>query len=109
MKKLIQMPMTVRAERILRDLGVLKAFAAGDRLIVVGPVFALRREPDTHVRLAFLRTEEKTVEIGLARAVDDGWEILESEPFSLRSHGYYERRLKRVGDFVAHAKPASFL
>lgn len=109
MKHITKMQMTVRAERILRDLGVLRAFSSGDRLIVVGPIFELRREPDTRVRLAFVHTEDKIVEVGMARAVDNRWEVIESEPFSLRSYGYYERRLKRIGDFAANAKPESFL
>ena len=94
------MPLSTKSERLLKRLGVPQAFARGDTLVLAGPTYELRNEPGIHVRLAFLHDDEGRLCVGYAR--DDGgrWQPIESEPFSLRAFGYYERRLKRIGDFV---------
>ena len=95
------MPLSAKSERILTQLGVAKAFARGETLVLVGPTYELRKNPGIRVRLAFLHDDEGRLCVGYAS--DDGgdWQPVESEPFSRRAHGYYERRLKRIGDFVA--------
>ena len=93
--------LSAKSERLLKRLGVAKAFERGDTLVLVGPTYELRKNPGIRVRLAFLHDDEGRLCVGYAS--DDGgdWQPLESEPFSRRAHGYYERRLKRIGDFVA--------
>ena len=96
------MLLSVKSERILQQLGVTKAFERGETLVFVGPTYELRKEPGVRVRLVFLHDDESRLCVGYAR--DDGgeWQPVDSEPFSLRALGYYERRLKGIGDFVAH-------
>lgn len=83
---------------MLAALGVQAALDAGDELVFTGPVYELRKEPGIHVRLVFLRDEEKRIAVGYARREDKDWTPVEYEPFSMRALGYYERRLKRIGD-----------
>ncbi len=95
------MLLSAKSERILKELGVAKAFERGETLVLVGPTYELRKDPGIKVRLAFLHDDEDRLCVGYAS--DDGgeWQPVESEPFSLRALGYYERRLKRIGEFVA--------
>ena len=95
------MLLSAKSERILKQLGVAKAFERGETLVLVGPTYELRKDPGITVRLAFLHDEEGRLCVGYAS--DDGgeWQPVESEPFSLRALGYYQRRLKRIGEFVA--------
>ena len=95
------MLLSAKSERILQQLGVAKAFERGDTLVLVGPTYELRKESGIRVRLAFLHDDEGRLCVGYAS--DDGgeWHPVESEPFSRRALGYYERRLKRIGEFVA--------
>jgi hypothetical protein len=95
------MLLSAKSERILKQLGVAKAFEQGETLVLVGPTYELRKDPGIKVRLAFLHDDEGRLCVGYAN--DDGgeWQPVESEPFSLRALGYYERRLKRIGEFVA--------
>lgn len=95
------MLLSVKAQRLLKQLGVSDAFAKGETLVLAGPTYALRKDPEVKVRLAFLHDDEGRLCVGYAS--DDGgtWTSVESEPFSRRALGYYERRLKRIGDFVA--------
>ena len=99
------MPRSAKSARILKQLGVAKAFERGDTLVLVGPTYELRKDPGIKVRLAFLHDEEGRLCVGYAS--DDGgdWQPVESEPFSLRALGYYERRLKRIGEFVGDGEP----
>jgi hypothetical protein len=92
---------SVKSQRLLKQLGVFAAFADGEELVLVGPTYELRKEPGTRVRLAFLYDDEQRLCVGCAR--DDGgeWRVTESEPFSARALAYYQRHLKRTGDFVA--------
>jgi len=94
------MQTSVRSQRLLRDLGVSRAFSQGDRFLLLGPEYALRREPDTRVRMIFLRGEAKEILVGYASNEGSGWSVVESEPYTMTSYGYYERRLKRIGDWV---------
>lgn len=97
---------SVRGEKTLADLGVLRAFERGDRCLLVGPVYELRKEPGTELRLFFERTTDGGIEIGYARRSEGGdWETVESEPYTLRSFGYWERRLKRIGDYLRNEPP----
>jgi len=94
------MLLSIKSQRLLKQLGVLDAFAKGETLALVGPTYALRKDPDVKVRLAFLHDDEHRLCVGYARADGGEWTAVESEPFSRRALGYYERRLKRIGDFV---------
>jgi hypothetical protein len=95
------MLVSVKSQRILRDLGVPRAFERGEQLVLVGPTYELRKDPGIKVRLAFLHDADGKLCVGYADD-GDGWQAVEFEPFSLRALGYYERRLKRIGDFVAN-------
>jgi hypothetical protein len=94
------MQSSVKSQRLLKQLGVLAAFERGEALVLVGPTYALRKEPDVRIRLAFLRDDEQRVCVGYASNGGGAWQVVESEPFAMRALGYYERRLKRIGDFV---------
>jgi len=95
------LPLSSKSERLLQQLGVPKAFERGETLVLVGPTYELRKEPSIHVRLAFLHDDEGRLCVGYASNDGGDWHAMESEPFSLRTLGYYERRLKRIGNFVA--------
>jgi hypothetical protein len=94
------MLLSVKSQRRLRQLGVLDALARGEALVLAGPSYALRRDPAVHLRLAFLYDDRRTLCVGYASHASGGWEPAEHEPFSLRTLGYYERRLKRIGDVL---------
>jgi len=94
------MERSLKSQRLLEKLSVPTAFARGETLVLVGPIYELIKSPGVHVRMAFLRDDEDRLCVGYAN--DDGgrWQAVESEPFSMRAFGYYERRLKRIGEFV---------
>ncbi len=94
------MPSSVKGERQLAALGVQAALDRGDRLVFAGPIYTLRKDPEAKVRLVFLRDEEKRIAVGYARLEGNDWYPVEHEPFTMRAFGYYERRLKRIGDRV---------
>ncbi|MFI5367129.1 MAG: hypothetical protein ACHQ4J_16080 [Candidatus Binatia bacterium] len=94
------MPLSVKSERILKRLGVLAALARGEPVALVGPIYELRKDPGVHARLAFLYDDERRLCVGCARDDDGEWRVVESEPFSLRGLGYYQRHLKRTGDVI---------
>jgi len=100
------MPLSVKSQRVLHRLGVTRAFERGEKLVLVGPTYELRKAPGIKVRMAFLHDAEGQLCVGYADD-DGGWQAVEFEPFSLRALGYYERRLKRIGDFVASGSRAS--
>ena len=89
---------SVKARRLLDHLGVSDAMKRGAQRIAVGPLFELRREPGIFVRLMFER-DAGELNIGYVKLDGPEWEVVESEIFSLRALGYYERWLKRHGDF----------
>ncbi len=94
----------LKAQRLLDQLGAGSAFKRGARRVAVGPVYELRKEPGILARLVFEK-EEGVLNVGYATLDGDTWEVSEIEPFSLRSLGYYERRLKRLGDFAENRDP----
>jgi len=97
---------SAKSERMLKQLGVAKAFERGERLVLVGPTYELRKDPGIRVRLAFLHDDEGRLCVGCASNEGGQWQAIDSKPFSLRALGYYERRLKRIGDFVTKGVPA---
>lgn len=102
---------SVRAKRVLQDLGVERAFAKGDRYLLLGPIYTLRRDADVRVRMVFLRDDRsKEILVGYATAgPDEPWTVTESEPYSMRSYGYYQRRLKRIGDWDSTPPAQAYL
>jgi len=92
---------SVKSRRVLDKLGVTAALARGESLVLVGPTYELLKAPGTHVRLAFTRDADGRLSVGYASDAGGEWCSAESETFSLRALGYYERRLKRIGEFVA--------
>jgi hypothetical protein len=94
------MPSSVKGDRQLAALGVQAAVVRGERLVLTGPIYTLRKDPETKVRLVFLRDDEKRIAVGYARLEGSEWCAVEHEPFTMRAFGYYERRLKRIGDRV---------
>jgi hypothetical protein len=105
------MESSVRAQRFLQELGVVSAFAKGDRFLLVGPVYTLRRDADTRIRMIFARGEKKgEIQVGYASAgTTGGWTVVEIEPYTMRSFGYYQRRLKRIGDWHVTPPAEAFL
>ena len=49
------MERSIKAERILKRLGVMNALDRGEVLVLVGPTYELRKDPGIRVRMAFLR------------------------------------------------------
>lgn len=91
---------SLKSQRLLRQFGVPDAFARGESRVLAGPVYELRRDPGIRVRLLFLRDEDGALCVGYASDAEGDWQPVEFEPFSQRALGYYERRLKRIGDWV---------
>jgi|JRYF01.1.fsa_nt_gb hypothetical protein len=99
------MEVSAKSDKLLRRLGVTQALAQGRRLVQVGPVYELRRAPGSFVRMVFHQDEQERLCIGYARHEEGDWILVESEPFSMRSFGYYDRRLKRIGDYAGEDVP----
>lgn len=95
------MTLSVKLQRLLDKLGVPAALAHGEALALVGPTYELVKDPGIYVRLVFLRDDEGRLCVGYARNDGGEWLPIESEPLSMRALGYYERRIKRLGVFVA--------
>jgi hypothetical protein len=87
--------LSVKSERLLDELGVRRAFEGGAALVPVGPTYRLA--DDRRARLAFSRDEEGRVCVGYAVAAGPGWAQAEAEVYSARALGYYQRRLRRIG------------
>lgn len=87
---------SVKSTRLLERLGVEKELDAGRRLVTVEPTFLC--SDGRSARLAFERDTERRLCVGFAVDVGGKWEMQESEPFSIRTLGYYRRRLKRIGE-----------
>lgn len=100
MRAAVGAALSVKSQRLLDRLGVTAALARGEALVLAGPTYELVKDPGIHVRLAFLHDGDGRLCVGYAS--DDGgdWHAVESEPFSMRALGYYERRVKRRGSFV---------
>lgn len=88
--------LSVKSDRTLHQLGVLARLTAGERVVTVGTTYALANEANTLASLAFA-LEADTVYVGYAVNRGTGWEIVELEPYSFRSLGYWQRWLKRHG------------
>jgi hypothetical protein len=93
------MLLSVKSQRMLKALGVPGAFERGEQLVLVGRTYELRKDPGIKVRLAFLHDADARLCVGYAED-RNGWHAVEFEPFSLRALGYYQRRVKRIGDVV---------
>ncbi len=89
-----------KLQRVLAQLGVPAAFARGEQLVLVGATYELRSDPGIHVRLAFLHDADGRLCVGYADDGEGEWRAVEFEPLSARALGYYQRRVKRIGDFV---------
>ena len=88
---------SVKSTRLLKSLGVEDELDAGSRVATVEPTFLL--SDGRSARLAFERDEERRLCVGYAIESDDGkWEMEEAEPYSIRTLGYYKRRLRRIGE-----------
>jgi hypothetical protein len=87
---------SVKTDRLLARLGVEKELDSGKRLVALEPTFLLSDERSA--RLAFERDEEGQLCVGYAIDCDGQWEMQEAERFSIRTLGYYQRRLKRIGE-----------
>lgn len=87
---------SVKATRLLARLGVEHELDAGKSLVTVEPTYLL--SDGRSARLAFERNEEQQLCVGYAVDSDGKWEMQEAERFSLRTLGYYQRRLKRIGE-----------
>jgi len=96
--------LTVKCQRLLEQLGVTAAIGRGARRVTAGPTYELRKEPGIQARLVFEK-EGSELRIGYATLDGPEWQVIELEPFSFRALGYYERRLKRIGDFVEKREP----
>ncbi len=93
---------SVKSQRLLERLGVFAAFERGEALALIGPTYELRKDPGIHVRLVFVRDDaDAQLRVGYASDATGTWQPAEVEPFSARALGYYQRRLKRIGDWVA--------
>ena len=92
------MPLSAKSQRLLKQLGVCGAFERGEELALVGPTYELRKRPGIHARLAFRHADDGQLCIGYATDESGAWVCVESEAFSRRGLGYYQRRLKRIGD-----------
>ncbi len=90
-----------KLQRQLQQWGVPAAFERGEPLVLVGPAYELRKEPGAKVRLAFLHDTEGRLCVGYADDREGEWRAVEFEPLSWRALGYYQRRVKRLGEVVA--------
>jgi hypothetical protein len=86
---------SVKSARVLESWGVERTLDAGARIAPVGSLYLLG--DGRPARLAFARDEEGRLCVGYAVESAGRWEWEEGEPFSARSLGYYQRRLKRIG------------
>ncbi|MBI4518056.1 MAG: hypothetical protein HY699_19810 [Deltaproteobacteria bacterium] len=85
-------PLSLKLQRQLHAWRVEQALAAGESVVVVEKTYRLR--DGQLATLAFDRDDEGRLCVGYA--VDEGgWVMVESEPVSVRTLGYYQRWLKR--------------
>ncbi len=91
-----------KSRRILQELGVLRALDRGEPVVLVGATYELRKDPGVQARMSFVRSADGQVHVGYADDTEGEWRVVECEPFSQRSFGYYQRRLKRIGDVVTN-------
>jgi hypothetical protein len=89
---------SVKSQRLLQQLGVSAGFASGEKIVLAGPVFELRKQPGVRMRLAFVQDGEGGLCVGTATDESGTWHMVDSEPFSRRALGYHQRHLKRIGE-----------
>lgn len=94
-KRRRQSGLSVKSERLLGLWKVEEGLANGAPLVAVGPVYRL--DDGTAARLAFMRDVEHGLCVGYAVERGGKWAMQDSDPYSARSLGYYQRRLKRIG------------
>lgn len=90
------MSRSVKTDRLLARLGVEEELDDGQPLVTVDPTYVL--SDGRLARLAFERDEEAQLCVGYAIGTEDNWVMEEAERFSIRTLGYYQRRLKRIGE-----------
>ena len=84
---------SVKSARLLDGWGIERTLAGGAKLALVGLTYELGDGRVT--RVAFHRDDEQRLCVGYAVERDGHWEIEESEPFSTRALGYYQRYIRR--------------
>ncbi len=89
-----------KLQRQLQQWGVPAAFERGEQLVLVGATYELRKDPGANVRLAFLHDTEGRLCVGYADDRGGEWRAVEFEPLSWRALGYYQRRMRRIGDVI---------
>ena len=88
--------LSIHAQRMLRDWEV-------EKKLKEHPEEPVTLEPDYRLktgeiaRISFRRDAEGRICVGYALERGGDWVVDDDEPFSLRSLGYYQRRLKRHG------------
>ena len=87
--------LSAKSERLLARWKVAESLAEGATTVAVGETYRLR--DGTTARLAFARDDERRLSVGVAFEREGRFCLDESEPFSARALGYYQRRLKRIG------------
>jgi hypothetical protein len=87
--------LSIKSLRQLRAWRIEETLAAGNQVVPVGRRYRLR--DGALGTLAFARDEEGRLCVGYAFD-EGGWTMVESEPFSARTLGYYQRWLKRHGE-----------
>lgn len=85
---------SVKSARVLEGWDVERTLDGGARLAPVGALYVLG--DGRSARLAFFRDEERRLCVGYAIESGGRWDVEEGEPFTARSLGYYQRRLKRI-------------
>ncbi len=88
--------LSVKSLRLLERWGVERELDAGAAVVVVGPVYLLG--DGTPARLAFLRDESRRTCVGYAVERGGQWVVEQCDFYSARTLGYYQRRLKRIGE-----------
>ncbi len=95
---------SVKRDRLLEELGVVRLLDDGDPFVLIGPTYEERDDPNVHMRIAFVRDEERRICVGYASNQSGEWAVEETEVFTRRAYEYWQRRLKRIGDYVPEVK-----
>jgi hypothetical protein len=94
-KKNNESALSVKSLRLLQAWGVERAMADGAVVVAVGPEYCLA--DGRPASLAFTRDEEGRMCVGYAARDGEEWEMIDLRPYSVRTLGYFRRRLRRVG------------
>jgi hypothetical protein len=87
--------LSVKSLRLLAAWGVEGAMAKGAAVVPVGRAYYLH--DGRPAWLAFTRDEEGRICVGYAAREEGGWEVIDIRPYSARTLGYFQRRLRRLG------------